>query len=152
MSDHQYRYSSDMASEETMFNDLEKILAANNIAGKLANDLKLAVSEAFTNAMVHGNRLEANKNVTINISINNDLIIADIIDEGTGDPGRVSKTEDPELWQERGRGVILMETMADRVSFQRDHISGGLQCTLMFVRKRYDNIKQKSALKAGQGG
>jgi serine/threonine-protein kinase RsbW len=152
MSTHTYKYLSQLASEDKMFDDLKQLLQMNEIEGKLCNDLKLAVSEAFTNALVHGNKLDPKRKVEINITINNQFITADIIDEGFGEPARMLAEEDQDLWRERGRGVILMETVADRVTFSRDHVTGGLQCTLLFDRERYINENKAAAAGSRAGG
>lgn len=134
-----------------MYDDIKELLQFHEIDGKLGNDIKLALSEAFTNALVHGNKLDSDKGIEINITINNQFITADIIDEGTGTPDMLKEKEDPDMWQERGRGVILMETVADRVTFSKDRVTGGLQCTLFFNRDRYkkDHIADEKMSRAG---
>ncbi len=151
MSTQTYKYKSEPSSEERMYDDLEELLRINEIDGRLCNDIKLGLSEAFTNALVHGNKLDSAKEIEVNITINNRFITADIIDEGPGDFGDPPDRDIPDLWQERGRGVILMKRVADRVTYNRDSITGGLQCTLLFNRERYqkDSIAAHKASRAG---
>lgn len=152
MSTQSFKYPSELASEDPMYQDVASFLEMHEIEGKLKNDIKLAVSEAFTNAMLHGNKLDSSKNVEINITINEQFITADIIDEGSGDPQSLLALKDPDLWQDRGRGVILMEKIADRVSFSKDHLSGGLLCTLLFDRGRYEKVYKAEAAGSRTGG
>jgi anti-sigma regulatory factor (Ser/Thr protein kinase) len=121
-----------------MYDDMARFISDNKLPEKLANNFKLAVSEAFTNALVHGNQLNASKIVKISLSINKEEIVADIIDEGTGNPDDISKTGAPSFWHERGRGVILMESVADSVRFKQVASTGGLKVRLVFSRLKYD--------------
>jgi len=151
MSTHTYKYRSEISSEEKMYEDLDELLRIHEIHGRLSNDIRLALSEAFTNALIHGNKLDSSKEIEINITINDQFITADIIDEGSGEPDGLQAREDPDLWQERGRGVILMERVADRMTFSRDHVTGGLQCTLLFNRGRYQR-RHKAAKESSRAG
>lgn len=138
MSSHTYTYNSVIESEQEMYDDLTRFINENELPEKLANNLKLAVSEAFTNALVHGNRLDPSKKIEISVSINKEEIVADIIDEGTGNPDDIAKTGAPSFWHERGRGVILMESVADSVRFKQVASTGNLRVTLVFNRLKYE--------------
>jgi serine/threonine-protein kinase RsbW len=132
-----YTYKSVPEAEDWMYDDIREFMRKMKIEGRLANNLLLGVSEAFTNALLHGNKLDSSKKIELNIAINNGIITADISDEGTGDPEEIRHREDPKLLQERGRGVILMKTVSDKVVFRRDRARGGLRVTLKYDLKNY---------------
>jgi serine/threonine-protein kinase RsbW len=84
--------------------------------------VELALSEALSNAVIHGNRLDARKLVHVRCSckVGNGISLI-VSDQGQGfdastipDPAAVENLE-----AERGRGIHLMEWAMDEVSFKR---------------------------------
>jgi serine/threonine-protein kinase RsbW len=82
--------------------------------------LMLAVTEATTNAIIHANKGDANKIVTINVEEESDKIIITVKDEGEGfDPSSVPDPTEPEnLLKDSGRGLYLMKIYMDRLDFK----------------------------------
>lgn len=81
-------------------------------------DLRLAVSEATTNAIEAHNRAGISAAVGIHITVADDRVTVRISDQGGGfDPGKLKKhppVTDPErLEYERGLGVTLMRRLTD---------------------------------------
>ncbi|TVR18379.1 MAG: ATP-binding protein [Balneolaceae bacterium] len=90
--------------------DLEEETTAN---------LMLLLSEAATNAIVHGNKLDESKSVTIEVVIEKDKVISSVQDEGEGfEP---QNTKDPlneeNLMKTSGRGVFLINEISDSVAY-----------------------------------
>ena len=85
------------------------------------HDLLLAMTEAVNNAIIHGNRQDPSKPVTVDVRIENTTFIAVVTDEGGGfDPSSIPDPRDPEnLLREGGRGVFLIQHLADSVEFRR---------------------------------
>ncbi len=86
----------------------------------IAGKLMLILSEAATNAIVHGNELDESKKVDIELQFGPKKITAIVKDEGQGfDPE--SSTDDPlaeeNLLKAGGRGVFLIKKLADNVEF-----------------------------------
>ena len=81
--------------------------------------VRLALEEAFNNAMEHGNRRDESKSVTVDCRVEGDRFWASVADEGEGfDPEAVADCRDEEnLLKTRGRGVYLMRTYMDRVHY-----------------------------------
>jgi serine/threonine-protein kinase RsbW len=143
MSMAKFKYCSSPGSEDTMYYDIKKLLMNNNIHPRLSFHIILALSEAFSNALIHGNKLNPNRMILINVAINNDEITADIIDEGRGDPTRDEDQGNFNLWRENGRGLMLMETLASSISYCRNADTGGLQVSMKFDRLRYEREEKK---------
>jgi len=87
---------------------------------KLTNVL-LAVTEATTNAIIHANKCDKNKKVTIDASVENSKLIIKIKDEGEGfDPGNIPDPTEPEnLLKDSGRGIYLMRVYMDDLQYNR---------------------------------
>lgn len=82
--------------------------------------LMLLLSEAVTNAIVHGNNEDPSKKVEVEINIRSDSIITTVEDEGDGyDPDQES--DDPlneeNLLKEGGRGIFLIEEISDEIEY-----------------------------------
>jgi serine/threonine-protein kinase RsbW len=84
--------------------------------------VQLALSEALSNAVIHGNRLDAHKLVHVRCSckVGNGISLI-VSDQGQGfdastipDPAAVQNLE-----AEHGRGIYLMKWAMDEVSFKR---------------------------------
>jgi serine/threonine-protein kinase RsbW len=83
------------------------------------NALMIAVIEAGTNAIQHGNIFADDKSVTFDFTVNPDDIIVRVDDFGQGfDPENVrNPTEDSQLLNPHGRGLYLMRSLMDEVTF-----------------------------------
>jgi serine/threonine-protein kinase RsbW len=100
------------------------------------SDLSLSVSEAIANAMVHGNKLDPNKNVIVSINISDDELVLSIKDEGEGfDPGSVPDPTKPEnIMRDSGRGIHIMRSFIDDVVY--DFSSSGTELKLIVKLKK----------------
>ncbi|QQS37390.1 MAG: ATP-binding protein [Ignavibacteriales bacterium] len=79
----------------------------------------LAVTEATTNAIIHGNKCDASKSVKISARVENKDLLISIKDEGHGfDPGKVPDPTKPEnLLKDSGRGLYLMRVYMDDLKY-----------------------------------
>jgi serine/threonine-protein kinase RsbW len=79
----------------------------------------LALEEAFSNAITHGNKMDPTKKITINYSVDPDKVEIFVQDQGGGfEPEAVP---DPrfgkKLYEPDGRGLLLMQAYMDIVEF-----------------------------------
>lgn len=105
-------------------------------AEQQAFDVVLVLREALANAVLDGNRLDANKRVTFSLRLESDTLILEIEDEGEGFDWRRYLGKAPPPSSESGRGLAIMEGYCQDVVFNdrgnkvmlRKHIasSGGL--------------------------
>ncbi|MBN4056845.1 ATP-binding protein [bacterium AH-315-J21] len=128
-------YASIVESETVMFDDLGKFLVDNDIEGNAAQDIMLCVSEAFNNAVLHGNRLDTSKRVRLRLSANMIAITADVTDEGQSAIALIEKRKRPAPLDEGGRGINLMYERADEVILSTA-TNGGLSLRLVFKREK----------------
>lgn len=103
---------------------VDRIIEAIKNAGCLpANsaDMEVAAFEALANAVIHGNREDAAKQVhiTCRCQLGHDVAII-VRDEGRGfDPGHVpDPTTAENVESEHGRGILLMRAFMDDVRYE----------------------------------
>ena len=110
----------------------EAAAAAAEIAGRsgFAADalfgIDMAVREAVTNAVLHGNRQDESKTVEIGFIQQGSTLIITVRDQGTGfDPSSVPDPTDAQnLLKASGRGILFMRSFMDEVTWER-HPQGG---------------------------
>jgi len=102
---------------------IDEVFVEYNVKEDFYGELLIAMTEAVNNAMVHGNKLDINKQVSVTFDIvENKLMRFVVEDEGAGfdysnlpDPTAPENIEKP-----HGRGVFLMRKLADRCDFLDD--------------------------------
>lgn len=84
--------------------------------------IKLALEEALTNAVKHGNRLDSGKRVTVSAHVSPHRCLCMIRDEGRGfTPEAVPDcTAEENLERPSGRGIMLMNAYMTKVFFNKD--------------------------------
>ena len=89
------------------------------VSDERMNGLLLSVTEATTNAIIHGNKCNLDKKVYINVFVENGNIIIKVKDEGDGfDPASVPDPTEPQnLLKDSGRGVYLMRVYMDDLKY-----------------------------------
>ena len=82
-------------------------------------NLMLLLSEAVTNAIVHGNKLEQEKPVEVRVEVNEDDIVSTVKDRGSGFNPEKAKNplKEENLLKDSGRGVFLMNELSDKVEY-----------------------------------
>lgn len=83
---------------------------------------QLLFNEALTNALKHGNGFEAEKQITVDVKANGRAFTFSVEDEGIGfEPDSVeSPIKERNLRRSHGRGLHLIEELADEVVFECD--------------------------------
>ena len=101
---------------------IDKLSEEHNIIPEHYGNVLIAMTEGVNNAIVHGNKLDPDKSVTVACSVNDKNLVFRITDEGPGfdydhlpDPTAPENIEKP-----HGRGVFLMRHLADECTFEDD--------------------------------
>ena len=83
------------------------------------DNLAIAVTEAVGNAIVHGNKKNPQKKVRLVFRMGKNSVAVSVTDEGPGfDPDKLGDPLDPQnLMKESGRGLFILKTLMDKVSF-----------------------------------
>jgi serine/threonine-protein kinase RsbW len=119
----QYRLSqpSDRSIIPRIESFLRSVPAIEELSPERRFNLIVATMEAVTNAIVHGNKSDREKNVEIWIDTTEDSIRVHVRDWGDGfDPELLPDPRHKEnLLREGGRGVFLIRSLVDEVEFVR---------------------------------
>lgn len=99
---------------------VEEICDEYNIYNSYFGNITVSVTEAFYNAMIHGNGGDVSKKVDLHFESNQAGLIFTIKDQGMGFDFRNIK--DPtdisiENYLEIGKGLFLIRSLADEVNF-----------------------------------
>ena len=122
--------------EQVLESTLESVDQAERVTLDLAREsgfgeedldrIGMSVRECVVNAVVHGNRYNANKKVQLSIFRTPRQFTVRIADQGEGfDPAELpDPVAGDNLLRQSGRGIFLMKTFMDDVQVRRLHPAG----------------------------
>jgi serine/threonine-protein kinase RsbW len=98
---------------------IDEISAEYNLSSELYGNVLIATIEAANNAILHGNKLDENKNVHITFNMESKYLTVVIKDQGLGfDYSNIPDPTAPENIEKiNGRGIFLMEKLSDKIEF-----------------------------------
>ncbi len=98
---------------------IDSIVDRFNVAPEIYGNILISITEAVTNAIVHGNDSDLTKKVHINMQKNEKDIVFRVSDEGSGfDHATLPDPTAPEnLLTIGGRGVFMIKQLCDDVAF-----------------------------------
>ncbi len=112
------RLASKIASNTaSLFTETRKTEAEN---WEFAHAFELAVSEAFTNAVVHAKKQAAPQPVTITFTLEERKLTLAMRDSNSPFSTR-TPSPDPENYPENGYGLLLIRTVMDTVTLTREN-------------------------------
>ena len=112
-----------LKSQPESLGQVEKIIdelrATYDVSEDMFGNMLVAVTEAVTNAIYHGNKSDPNKKVNIQYQLKNNNLSFVVTDEGPGfDFYNLPDPTAPEnLEKECGRGIFLMKHLTDQLIF-----------------------------------
>lgn len=116
------KISSKIENLRTVEKIIDEISSEFHINEDLYGNILIAALEATNNAIMHGNKLDADKEVSIEFNMIDDKLCVKVDDEGPGfnyedipDPTAPENIENV-----NGRGIFLMEKLSDNISFSRN--------------------------------
>jgi serine/threonine-protein kinase RsbW len=122
--------SSNINNLEKVRTFLEEVYCEANLNRASFNRVFLGLNEALTNSIVHGNKLNVLKNISIEVNCLNKELFIEITDEGEG--FLVECLKDPtcseNLKKESGRGIFLIRHFADEL----DYFEGGRKVRIKY--------------------
>lgn len=128
-------YPSKISSEERMLSTVKQLLEEHRVDFGSLHRFMLAVSEAFNNALVHGNCYDAAKDIKVVLVINDGELHADITDQGHGGLEQIDRRRPARLLDEGGRGVDLIRHCASEASFTKTD-GGGVKVSIKVEREQ----------------
>lgn len=115
---------------------VDEALRDRGVADDTRHWVGLALREAVANAIKHGNRLDPEKQVEIEATVDSENLELRILDEGGGfDPAQVADPLAPEnRFRTSGRGIFYMKRFMDVVQYEQTPNGG----TALTLRKRLE--------------
>lgn len=98
---------------------VDRVCSSMSLGDEVYGDILISLTEAFNNAVMHGNKYEESKAVQIDVEKLEDKISFSVLDQGIGfDYHNLPDPTSPEnLENECGRGIFLIRNLADEVEF-----------------------------------
>lgn len=114
----------------------EDLAAEMGFPQRLVDPILLALGEAVSNAVRHGNALDARKRVTVGCGWQEGRVVCFVEDEGEGiEASRLASAALPEeVLATSGRGLFIIHAVADRVWLE----SGGRRLCMAWEAERGD--------------
>lgn len=111
-------------------NLVDNVCKSNNVHEDHYGNILIAVTEAVNNAIQHGNLESVDEVVKISVEMNEQELRFVVLDAGKGFDYKLlpDPTAPENIEKECGRGIFLMKSLADEVSYQNN----GSQVTLLF--------------------
>jgi serine/threonine-protein kinase RsbW len=96
------------------------------IGADVAFGVDMAVREAVTNAVIHGNKLDGAKAVEVKLRNTPEAFEISVHDQGSGfDPSAIpDPTKDENILKTSGRGIFFMRNFMDEVDWTADPNGG----------------------------
>lgn len=90
------------------------------LSKKLTDNLMLVLSEAVTNAIVHGNKLNPDKVAQVTLEVLPNFVKGTVKDEGDGfkPSAQDNPLQEENLLKAGGRGVYLIHELSEHVEYQ----------------------------------
>jgi serine/threonine-protein kinase RsbW len=126
-----YTLESTLASVNKAEQAVTEIAAKSGFDEDECGRIAMAVREATVNAVLHGNRYDPNKRVTVSFETIPDTLTITVRDEGDGlDARLIPDPLAPEnLLKQSGRGIFLIRAFMDEVRFRT--MSPGTEITMI---------------------
>lgn len=101
---------------------IDEISSEFNFKEEKYGNILIAALEAANNAILHGNKLDDQKDVIITFKVEDETFKIRVEDQGPG--FNYEDTPDPtapeNIENVSGRGIFLMEKLSDEISFERE--------------------------------
>ena len=115
------RIQSKVENLRAVENTIDNITGEAGISQDNYGKILVSILEAVNNAIIHGNKEDAEKIVDIEIRLNNKELVIIVEDEGNGFiPDIIPDPTEPEHIEAiNGRGIYLMTKLADNIKFNQ---------------------------------
>jgi CheY-like chemotaxis protein/anti-sigma regulatory factor (Ser/Thr protein kinase) len=136
---------SDTSNLVSVFEWAEENLFINIKDKNIVDNLKLCIQEAVVNSIIHGNKNDKEKLVTISYKITDCKLFLKVKDEGDGIPEVLRKKEFSNqtlenIFEESGRGLMLIKHFCLNVKFAKNY----LQMIVKLCDTTFDKLKNIS--------
>jgi len=115
-------FPSDIANLSLVEKAIDELSLELDLSDEVYGNVLVATMEATNNAIIHGNRLDPDKEVKIEINLKEKELMVHIEDQGQGfDHMNVPDPTAPENIEKiNGRGIFLMERLSDEILYMEE--------------------------------
>jgi serine/threonine-protein kinase RsbW len=115
------RIESQISNLRIVENAIDEATSEIGISQDNYGKILVSAMEAVNNAIIHGNKSDADKIVNIEILYKNEELVIKVTDQGPGfRPDTVPDPTTPENIEElNGRGIYLMSHLADKIEYNK---------------------------------
>ncbi|MCH5180711.1 MAG: anti-sigma F factor [Erysipelotrichales bacterium] len=143
MNEMELRFKANLVNESLARNAIISFVACLNPTLEQISELKTIISEAVSNAIIHGYKLNPERDVIIKASIEKETLTLMIIDYGVGidDVERARKpsfTTRPDL-ERAGMGLSIIDSLSDEFDIKSVVGMG----TKLFIKKSLSTTKSE---------
>jgi len=111
---------------------LSGVAARTALSDEVVADLKLAVTEACTNAIEHAYAGDPGANeIVVRFAVDGDVLSVEVQDWGVGFDADVERETEDELRGHAGVGLMLIRSLTDELTIE----SGGAGSTVSFAKR-----------------
>ena len=120
------RFASRIEALDQAATAVSEFLSNAGVSEDLAFGIDMAVREALTNAVVHGNKLDETKFTEVGIKTSPGAFEITVHDQGTGfNPDDIpDPTKEENILKTSGRGIFFMRNFMDEVEWSADPRGG----------------------------
>jgi serine/threonine-protein kinase RsbW len=114
---------------------LEGILRGYGVDESAIADIAISVTEIVNNGIIHGNKSDPDKEITVTIKKINSALEITVADQGSGfEPDKIkSPIEEDNLLREAGRGIFIARSLMDNITFDSRRGQGTMVIMLKHV-------------------
>lgn len=124
-----YQYQDTIVGDLNIINNivLNIIKDIRNIINNedLCFDLRLILNELLINSHEHGNQRDCKKCIKLSMLMDDTKIKIEVVDEGKG---FVRQTYNPKSTSEHGRGLVIVESLVDKLIIEKNKI----KCKILY--------------------
>ena len=113
------RINSEIKNLDIIEHLINEVCACIHVKRSVCENIIIATTEAVSNCIIHGNKKDPSKIVTIHVEFDEKVIHIEVSDEGSGfdidaipDPTTPENIESP-----HGRGIFLMRILPDEFKY-----------------------------------
>ncbi len=132
------KIKSDLKEIHKLEDFVEQISDVYNINSTYYSNILVALNEAVTNSIVHGNKQDANKTVTIVFEAKNKGLFFTVSDQGNGfdfdnypDPTDITISNYAAI----GKGLYLIKSLSDVITYNSDEKTLEIGFTISSINK-----------------
>ncbi|MDD5569632.1 MAG: ATP-binding protein [Bacteroidales bacterium] len=116
---HKIEFSASLNSVSIVERFAEEICDYFNVNNEYYGNILVALTEAASNAIIHGSKSDTNKKIQISFQAKNGCLSFTVKDQGNGfDFNNIPDPTDPNNENENaGRGIYLIKSLSDEVNF-----------------------------------